>query len=427
MTRSALAAGALALSLFTTGCVAGTSTQSAAAPADDQPFEGQVEFWTINLKKNYSDYITGLIGQYQKEHPKVTIKWVDVPGAESATKLLAAVASGEVPDAVNVTSVELGRFVPSLEPLDAYFGQAELADFQPNLVDPLRLDGKLYAVPWYNGGAPVAMYRKSVVSKAGFDDKAPPTSFAEALALADKVYDKTKINGTNSIADHTTLRYHGVPLLSEDKKKAAFNTPEALAVLETYKKSYDKHGIAPGAISKDVRNMPQTLENGQLAFIPSANAAQLLNVQKNAPDVYEDLVVTEPVKMSSGNYLLLAQQAFAIPKASAHKKAAAEFIKFFTNGVNQLAFCKIVPIYPSTVSSTKDPFFTEAAGDDPMAVARQVIVKGLPKLEYSPLGTNKDAELAEYLNEEVRAFLQGSKSAEEALDAAEKRWNDALA
>jgi len=143
--------------------------------------------------------------------------------------------------------------------------------------------------------------------------------------------------------------------------------------------------------------------------------------------VYEDLVVTEPVKMSSGNYLLLAQQAFAIPKASAHKKAAAEFIKFFTNGVNQLAFCKIVPIYPSTVSSTKDPFFTEAAGDDPMAVARQVIVKGLPKLEYSPLGTNKDAELAEYLNEEVRAFLQGSKSAEEALDAAEKRWNDALA
>ena len=298
MTRSALAAGALALSLFTTGCVAGTSTQSAAAPADDQPFEGQVEFWTINLKKNYSDYITGLIGQYQKEHPKVTINWVDVPGAESATKLLAAVASGEVPDAVNVNSVELGRFVPSLEPLDAYFGQAELADFQPNLVDPLRMDGKLYAVPWYNGGAPVAMYRKSVVSKAGFDDKAPPTSFAEALALADKVYDKTKINGTNTISDHTALRYHGVSLLSEDKKKAAFNTPEALAVLETYKKSYDKHGIAPGAISKDVRNMPQTPGERPAGLHPARrNAAQLLNIQKNAPDVYKDLVVTEPVKI----------------------------------------------------------------------------------------------------------------------------------
>ncbi|KAB8190274.1 extracellular solute-binding protein [Nonomuraea phyllanthi] len=427
MTRSALVVGAVALTLFTAGCVAGTSPQTAAAPADDQPFEGEVEFWTINLKKNYSDYITGLIAQYEKEHPKVSVKWVDVPGQESATKLLAAVASGDVPDAVNVNSVELGRFVPSLEPLDAYFGQAELADFQPNLVEPMRMDGKLYAVPWYNGGSPVAMYRKSVVSKVGFDEKHPPASFDEALALADKVYAKTKINGTNAIPDHTALRYHGIPLLTDDKKKAAFNTPEAVAVLERFKKSYDSHGIAPGAVSKDIRNLPQSLENGQVAFKPMANAAELLNVQKNAPDVYKDLVITEPVKMSTGGYLLLAQQAFSIPKASQHKKAAAEFIKFLTNGVNQLAFCKIVPIYPSTVSSTKDPFFTQAAGDDPMAVARQVIVKGLPRLEYSPLGTTKDAELAEYLNEEVRAFLQGSQSAEEALDAAEKKWNDALA
>ncbi|WP_049557768.1 ABC transporter substrate-binding protein [Nonomuraea sp. SBT364] len=427
MTRSGLAAGALALSLLITGCVAGTSPQTAAAPADDQPFEGEVEFWTINLKKNYSDYITGLIDQYQKQHPKVSVKWVDVPGQESATKLLAAVASGDVPDAVNVNSVELGRFIPSLEPLDAYFGQAELADFQPNLVEPMRQDGKLYAVPWYNGGVMVGMYRKSVVSKAGFDEKAPPTSFAEALDLADKVYDETEVNGTNAIPDHTALRYHGISLLSEDKKTATFNTPEAVAVLERFKKSYDRHGIAPGAISKDTRNLPQNLENGQVAFKPMGNAAELLNIQKNAPDVYKDIVVTESVRTSTGGYLLLAQQAFAIPKASQHKKAAAEFIKFFTNGVNQLAFCKIVPIYPSTVSSTKDPFFAGTSGDDPMAVARQVIVKGLPKLEYSPIGTNKDAELGEYLNEEVRAFLQGSKSAKEALDTAEKRWNEALA
>lgn len=150
-------------------------------------------------------------------------------------------------------------------------------------------------------------------------------------------------------------------------------------------------------------------------------------MQKNAPEVYQDLVVTAPVQTPTGGYLLPAQQAFSIPKASKHKKAAAEFIKFFTNGANQLAFCKIVPIYPSTVSSTKDAFFTDVTGDDPMSAARAVIVKGLPKLEYAPIGTAKDAELGEYLNEEVRAFLTGTKGAKEALDAAEKRWNDALA
>lgn len=426
MTRGVLTAGALALSLLVSGCVAGTSSQGVAV-ADDQPFEGEVEFWTINLKKNYSDYITGLIGEYQKQHPKVTVKWVDVPGQESATKLLAAVASGDVPDAVNISSLDLGRFAPSLAPLDGHFTSADLADFQPNLVEPLRVDGKLYAVPWYNGGAPVAMYRKSVVAKADFDEKAPPKSYDEALALADKVYGATEVNGMNAIPDHNALRYYGIKLLSDDKKTATFNTPEAVAILEKFKKSYDAHGIAPGAVSKDIRNLPQTLENGQIAFKATANAAELLNIQKNAPEVYQDLVVTEPVRMSTGGFLLLAQQAFAVPNASKHKKAAAEFIKFFTNGANQLAFCKIVPIYPSTVSSTKDPFFAGSAGEDPMAVARSVIVKGLPELEYTPIGTAKDAELGELLSEEVRAFLTGTKSAKEALDTAEKRWNDALA
>ncbi|MGP3916457.1 ABC transporter substrate-binding protein [Nonomuraea sp. 10N515B] len=423
--RFALVTGALALSLLTTGCVAGTSTNGPAA-ADDQPFEGEVEFWTINLKKNYSDYIDGLIADYQKQHPKVTIKWVDVPGQESATKLLAAVASGDVPDVVNVNSVELGRFVPSLTPLDELLKTEDLADFQPNLVEPLRTDGKLYAVPWYNGGAPVAMYRKSVVSKAGFDEAAPPKSYDEALELGDKVYKETKVYGSNIIPDHNVLRYYGISLLSADKKKAEFNTPQAVEILEKFKKSY-KSGIAPGAISKDIRNLPQSLENEQVAFKPTANAAELLNIQKNAPDVYKDLVITEPVQMNTGNYLLLAQQAFSIPKASKHKKAAAEFLKYVANGANQLAFCKIVPIYPSTISSTKDAFFTQAESGDAMGAARQVIVKGLAKLEYRPIGTSKDAELGEYLSEEVRAFLSGTKSAKEALDTAEKQWNDALA
>ncbi|NUR85887.1 MAG: sugar ABC transporter substrate-binding protein [Nonomuraea sp.] len=423
--RFALAAGALALSLLTAGCVAGTSTGGTDA-ASDQPYEGQVEFWTINLKKNYGDYVNGLIAAYQKQHPKVTIKWVDVPGQESATKLLAAVASGAVPDLVNVSSIELGRFVPSLTPLDDLLKPEDLADFQPNLVEPLRTGGKLYALPWYNGGAPVAMYRKSVVSKAGFDAAAPPKTYDEALALGDKVHDETKVYGSNIIPDHNVLRYYGIELLSADRKRAAFNTPQAVQVLEKFKKSYGG-GIAPGAVSKDIRNLPQTLENEQVAFKPTANAAELLNVQKNAPDVYKDLVVTEPVQMSTGNYLLLAQQAFSIPKASTHKKAAAEFLKYVTNGANQLAFCKIVPIYPSTISSTKDAFFTQGGDGDAMSAARQVIVKDLPKLEYKPIGTSKDAELGEYFAEQVRAFLTGTKSAKEALDTAEQQWNDALA
>src|SRR5579875_3513057 len=105
------------LGLALTGCVSGGSGASDAKGTDPK-FAGTVQFWTINLKKNYNDYITGMINSYEKQHPKVHIDWVDVPGQDIATKLLAALASGKVPDAVNIDSADLGQFRPSLADLN---------------------------------------------------------------------------------------------------------------------------------------------------------------------------------------------------------------------------------------------------------------------------------------------------------------------
>lgn len=425
--RSVMVAGMATLGMFAAGCVPGTSSNESDAKSDDPKFEGDIEFWTINLKKNYNDYITGLINKYQTEHPKIKVNWIDVPGADIGTKLLAAIASGAVPDAVNIDTANLGQFLPSLTDLNDYLADADLADYQSNLVEPLRTDGKLHAVPWYNGGAPVGVYRKSAMSKVGFDAGSPPKSFDEALALAQQVYNASKVYGFNAIPDSQVLQYYGVTMLSEDRKKAAFNTDDAVAVLEKFKRSYDSRAIAPGAVSKDVRNYPQSLENSQIAFTPSSLPFTLLNVQKNAPNVYSDLVVTKAVTTSGGKYLLAGQQTFAVPRASKHKQAAVEFIKYFTNGENQLAFCKLVPIYPSTISSTKDSYFTSIDPGNPQDASRKVIVDELPDLQFSQLGTTKDAELAEYLADQVRGFLQGQKNAKDALSAAEKQWNDALA
>jgi multiple sugar transport system substrate-binding protein/putative chitobiose transport system substrate-binding protein len=141
--RSGAVAGLLAISLLASACVGGGSKSGSDAKGTDPKYEGSVQFWTINLKKNYNDYITGLINGYEKQHPKVKIDWVDVPGQDIGTKLLAAIASGKVPDAVNIDSSNLGQFRPSLADLTPYFGGSSLADFQPNLLDPLRGNGKL--------------------------------------------------------------------------------------------------------------------------------------------------------------------------------------------------------------------------------------------------------------------------------------------
>jgi putative chitobiose transport system substrate-binding protein len=426
--RAVALAATFAFTLPLAACVGDGATEGGAGSTD----EATLTFWTINLKKNFNGYISGLIDSYEASNEGVEIEWVDVPGEDIATKLLSALAGGEAPDVVNIDSNNLGPFETQLADLNQYFDDSDLVDYQPGLLDSLRDGERLNAIPWYNGGAPVGIYDMTVMERVGFDPDSPPKDYEEILDLAQRVRDRTGVNGTNVIPSYVSgqwsvLAYEGIPLLNDDKSSAAFNTPEAAAVLDRFKEAYDGEAIAPGAISEDVRALPQSLENGGIAFLADAFPFALTALEANAPSVYQNVEVTKGPTTPEGKYLLLGQQTFAVPAASQNQAAASEFIKFLTNGENQLEFCKLVPIYPSTISTTEDPFFTEIDDSTAVGRARRIIVEELPNLVDGQLGTGKDAELADAMSEHVRAFLRGSGSAEEALSAAEAAWNEILA
>ncbi len=426
----ALAASMVVL-MAATGCISGAGGDEPAQRSSE--IGGEVEWWTINLQANYSDYIQGLIDTYEEQHPGTTIKWVDVPGADLATKLLAALASGEPPDLVNIASADLGRFQKSLTDLNDHFAADDLDAYQPSLVEPLKKDDALTALPWYNGGSPVMAYRKSAMAGTSFDAANPPATLDEVLELAAEVKQKSGVAGMNaipSLASSTgallVLPYHGVGVLNEDRTAPTFNTPEMVQILEEWKGAYDSGAIAPGAVSKDGRNLPENLENRRVAFLVNIPATLLVNTQKNAPEVYADLVVTPGVRTPEGKLLLPGQQTFAIPSGSDNKATAADWLKFVTNAENQLEFCKIVAIYPSTKATLDDPYF-DSEGDDAIAVARKSIVDTVSDLQDGALGTAMDSKLAELFNEQIRAYLQGDVDAQTALDTAEQQWTAELA
>jgi len=424
-----LAAAMVAVVVLASGCVSGGSSTSGGAGSTKS---ATLTFWTINLKKNFNNYITGLITTYEQAHPGIKINWVDVPGADIATKLLASIASGDVPDVVNIDSSNLGPFADKMADLSKYFTASDLSDYQPGLVDSLRLNGGLRAIPWYNGGAPVGVYNMSIMKQVGFDPASPPTNYDQVLALGQKVYNATKVYGTNDIPSYVSgqwsiLAYDGVPYLSTDKKQAAFDTQAGIDELTKFKTAYDAHAIAPGAVSADVRSFPQTLDNSKIAFQADAFPFVLTSLQTNSPTVYKNLAITKAPTTVDGKYLLLDQQTFAVPAASTHQAASADFIKFITNGANQLAFCKLVAIYPSTISTTKDQFFTANTDTSAVGQARKVILEELPNVIDGELGTGKDAELDMDLSNQVRAYMQGTISASKALSTAADAWNTALA
>lgn len=417
-------AASVAVLMASTGCISG-SDGGGEQGGQSSEVGGEVEWWTINLQANYSDYIQGLIDRYEKENPGTTIKWVDVPGADLATKLLAALASGEPPDLVNIASADLGRFQKSLTDLNDHLTAEELSAYQPSLVEPLKKDGELTALPWYNGGSPVMVYREKALAGTGFDPAHPPTSYDEVLELAAEIKRESGVAGMNSIPSWQVLPYYGVEMLNGQGTEAAFNTPETVEILRKWKDAYDSGAIAPGAISKDVRNLPENLENRRVGFVANVPATQLVNTENNAPEVYGDLKVTPGVRTEEGKLLLFGQQTLAIPGRSDNKATAADWLTFVTSAENQLEFCKIVAIYPSTKATLEDPFF-DSKGSEPTDVARQIIVDTLPDLEDGALGTSMDKRLTDLLDEQIRAYLQGDIDAETALGNAEEQWNAEL-
>lgn len=415
------------------GIAVGTLLLSACSPAGtNEPTENNVqqsagpatvEFWTINLKTNFNDYIQGLIDEYEAANPEITIDWVDVPGADITSRLLTAMASGDVPDAVNITSQDLDPFVDGLADLRELIDESELSAFQPSLIEPLERDGRLVAVPWYNAGPPVALYNTSLVDPV---QSTRPTTWVDANALGGAVFAGSGTYGHSQFLTPQVFMSEGIDLLSSDRSAPAFNTPEGVGVLERWVAEYGA-GIAPGVISPDDRQIPETLENGQVAFAPQTGAFVLNNIESNAPDIFEQIEVRPAVTGESGHYFLAAQQTFVVPSASDVQEAAADFIAFVTNADNQLAFCELVAIFPSTTEALQDPFFTEATGDTPQDQARQIGVETFDLLTDGALGTGRDIELYDALNEQIRLALTGDVPAADALTAAEDVWTTILA
>lgn len=429
-TRRRLLAAMAALPLLgAAGCISGNPAGQPQAPAGDK-FSGEVEWWTINLQKNYSDYLNGMISDYTGEHAEVKINWVDVPGQDITTKLLAAIASGKVPDAVNFTSATTGLFGEQMRDLGEFFSAEELAVYAPGLTEPLKNSaGAQIAIPWYNGGTSLAFYNTELLEPTSFDPENPPKTFQDALDLAVEYHEATGKSATNLIPNSAVVQQNDIPLLSEDRKTAAFNTEQTREFVESFKPLFDSGAIAPGAISSDVRNLPQNLENRLIAISPITVSSNLLNIEKNAPQVYEKIAVAPPVTGPSGKYMMPGQQIFGIPKSSDNPAAAAEWLKFVTSAANQVAFCKLVAIYPSASAALEDPFFTDKSANPktPADVAIATLIKTFPDSTDASLGSGNDEQLRLLFDNEIVAFLTGKKSAEQALSDAEKAWNTELA
>lgn len=426
--KNILALLLIAAMVFMAAC-GNSKDDSSAKGSSDSGGETTIEFWTMQLQPTFTDYIQGVIDDFEAENSDIKIKWLDVPAADLDKKILTAVSSKTAPDVVNLNPT----FASQLAGLDALVNMDEaLTKEQQELYvkgawEANQLNDKTFAIPWYLS-TEVTLNNKAIFEEAGLDPASPPATYEEAKEYSKIIKEKTGKYGYYPSLDLSLVLQHmvsmGADLTNEDGTEAAFNSPAGLKTFEYFKELYEEDLIPSEALTGDQRNTIDMYQAGQVAFF--AGSQFISQIKENAPDIYENTIPSGAITGDSGKKTMSVQNV-VVPEQSKNQEAAVKFALFLTNAENQLEFTKLTPILPSSVEALEDPYFTEAGDDaEPSDLVRITSAEQLSEAELLVPPMDNYDELREAMYDALSETMLGNMSSQEALDQAEAAWNEIL-
>ncbi|MET7826998.1 sugar ABC transporter substrate-binding protein [Streptomyces sp. NPDC005386] len=426
-----LASVAISLAVLTTACGLGGSgdsdTGAQQANGSGGALKGTVTFETLQLKPTFTKYINGVIASYEKEHPDVDVKWIDIPFAGAQEKLTADAVAGSLPDVVNLNP----QFAQALEAKGLFVDMDSAAkgleaEYVPGAWDAFSVPGHKgsFGIPWYLTSE-VTMYNKSLFKKAGLDPSKPPATFDDLLTDGAALSNKGKgaSYGLHPALENrfiTDLAKQGVPLLDKSGKKWTFNTSQAADYLGTLVDAYKKGVFPKDSLTQDHSKATEAYQAGRIGVLPSGPNF-LTIIKENAPKIAEQTGVGPQITGASGT-TNMSVMGLLVPKSSKNHAAALSFASYMANAENQLAFSKIVTVLPSVSKALKDPYFTEDGDGSAEAQARKISAEQIAK-GRNLVPVQYDERVTKAVIGKVQLALQGKLSPQKALDEAVEAAN----
>jgi putative chitobiose transport system substrate-binding protein len=415
----------LLLSWAIASCSPGSSSGSGQSKAGGP---AEVEFWTMQLQPEFTDYFNQLIAEFEKENPGMKVRWVDVPWADMQSKILTAVSAGTAPDVVNLNPDFAAQLAGrnAWMPLDDRVPLVEREQYLPNIWKASSLDGKSFGIPWYLSTS-ITIYNKNLLQQAGVSK--PPTTYQELAQVAKQVKQKTgkyaifvTVAPDDSAEVLQSIVKMGVPLL-DDQGKAAFNTPEGRAAFQYWTDLY-KQGLLPKEVlTQGHRRGIELYQAGETALL-STGSEFLKTIQTNAPAIAQVSDVTSQITGDTDKKSV-AVMNLVIPRNTDQPDAALKFALFVTNDANQLAFAKAANVLPSTIDALDDKYFTGVPENaPPLDQARAISAKQMQDAEIL-LPTIKDIrDLQKIVYDNLQAAMLGEKTVDQAVTDAASEWDE---
>ncbi len=404
-------------------CASGPTASNAGSATGSQ----EVEFWTMQLQPQFTDYFNDLIADFEAGNPGVTVRWVDVPWSDMQSKILTAVSARTAPDVVNLNpdfaSQLAGR--NAWLPLDDRIPAEVRQQYLPKIWDASTLNGQSFGIPWYLTTS-VAIYNSDLLEQAGISQ--PPTTYEELAQVAQQVRERTGKYAffvTFVPEDSAEVMQSFVQMgaqLVDDQGQAAFNTPEGKAVFQYWTDLYQQGLLPREALTQGHRRGIELYQSGETALLSSG--PQFLNaIATNAPAIAEVSASAPQITGSTGAKSVSVMN-LVIPRDTDQPEAAVDFALFVTNNENQLAFAKAANVLPSTQGALQDSYFKEGAeSTSPVDKARAVSANQMQDAQVLIPAMADVKQLQKAIYENLQAAMLGQKTVDQAIADAEQTWN----
>lgn len=354
------------------------------APADQEA--QSIEFW-IPSGAGRDDAVAAVVEAFEAEYPNISVEVNAITFNEFLNSMQVAYAGDSPPDVAltNGVAIQNLAYNGALMPIDDIFSEEDLADFMPDLIDMVTLDGQMYGAPWAQSGN-VMYYNVDMFEAAGIE---PPSTLEETWTWPEFV---ENVNAVREVQAEQGNEVWGMVGLDNPLRASYFtwtmirsnsspgeplwesiapdwttvdgyiNTPQAMEAYEWYQSLY-----TDGFIPSDT--VPDAFGNGQsVTFFAIPPTGNVLN------NTFPDLNwAAMPVPYHQTPMVHTGSFAPTISAKADSPEAAKLFVQFFTSPQGYLTYHAVNQQLPARVSLQDE--LPELQGDGYLALTFNEVVE----------------------------------------------------
>lgn len=418
--RNAIKLVGVAAAATTLLAMAGCSSNSSGASSDGNVTIEFAQWWEPELGDGQ---FRGLMDEFEKENPGITVDLVSGPYASTKEQLFAGAASGTMPDVVGLDGAWVSDFAKQGVIADLSQLMSDSGYDESQLASQIKVDGSTYMIPVVNFVYPM-FTNDGILSQAGVSS--PPstrTEFADAAkkikALGGDVSGwvlPLSLEAPNGVQNDVMswVWASGGSMLKDGQPD--LTNADVTSATDYIQQLWDDGVIAPGSFTMKEQDKVEEFTNGRVGMMIDSLAHINLIRQSNPDLKFSISAIPAEDGFTGERGIPYASWGIGVAENSQHKDAAFKLVQFLMGKDVNSELSTMAKAFPGNTESV--PTFVE--DDELFKTAFDIYKKGYPANEFTGLPVAE--ELMRQFGTQLQSALDGQQSMSDALTKTQDEW-----